>query len=44
MAHVPAVLKAKWECYKTVMLGGSLPRLTREMIAVAVSAVNGCEY
>ena len=44
MAHQPAMLKAKWESYKTIMLAGKLRRRTKELIAVAVSAVNGCFY
>jgi alkylhydroperoxidase/carboxymuconolactone decarboxylase family protein YurZ len=44
MAHQPAMLQAKWECYKAIMLGGSLRRLTKELIAIAVSAVNACFY
>jgi len=44
MAHQPAVLRAKWDGYKAVMTGGRLGRLTKELIAVAVSAVNACFY
>ena len=45
MAHQPAMMKAKWKAYKaTMMTGGEPNRCTREMIAVAVSAVNACEY
>jgi alkylhydroperoxidase/carboxymuconolactone decarboxylase family protein YurZ len=44
LAHQPQMLEAKWESYKAVMLGGRLRRLTKELIAVAVSAVNGCFY
>ncbi len=44
LAHQPAMLQAKWECYKAIMLAGRLRRRTKEMIAIAVSAVNGCFY
>lgn len=44
MAHYPAYLEATWNRYKTVMLAGQLDRRTKEMIAVAVSATNNCEY
>ena len=44
MAHQPAMLEAKWESYKAIMLHGSLSRLTKELIAVAVSSVNSCFY
>ncbi len=44
MGHNANVLQAKWNCYKAVMLEGTLPRLTKELIAIAVSAVGGCEY
>ena len=45
MAPDPAFLEAKWDQVKTVMQGeGELDRLTKEIIAVAVSAVSGCDY
>ena len=44
MAHNPAYLKASWERVKVIMGPGLLDRKTKEMIAVAVSAVNGCDY
>lgn len=44
MAHQPAMLQAKWESYKMVMLEGVLKPSTKELIAVTVSAVNGCSY
>ncbi len=41
----PESLKAHISLYKTVMYGKSpIRRPEREMIAVAVSAVNGCHY
>jgi len=45
MASKPAYLEANWNKVKTVMVEpGKLDRLTKEIIAVAVSAVMGCEY
>lgn len=45
MAHKPDFLEANWEKIKAVMQQeGKLDRLTKEIIAVAVSAAMGCEY
>jgi len=45
MAAKPAYLEASWNKVMTVMAApGKLDRLTKEIIAVAVSAVMGCEY
>lgn len=45
MAPNPDYLEANWNKVKTVMVNeGKLDRLTKEIIAVAVSAVNGCDY
>ncbi len=44
MAHNPAYLEATWNRVKVVMGQGKLDRKTKEMIAVAVSAANNCEY
>ncbi len=44
LAHYPDALEAKWEAYKAIMLRGELQRLTKELIAVAVSGVNACFY
>jgi uncharacterized peroxidase-related enzyme len=44
MAHRPEYLKATWERYKAIMLEGSLDLLTKEIIALAVSAANNCDY
>jgi len=45
MAPKPDYLEANWNKVKTVMVQpGKLDRLTKEIIAVAVSAVNGCDY
>lgn len=45
MAAKPDYLEANWNKVKAVMIEpGKLDRLTKEIIAVAVSAVLGCEY
>ena len=45
MATNPAYLEANWNKVKAVMFAsGRLDRLTKEIIAVAVSAVQGCQY
>ncbi len=44
MAHDPALLKRTWEGIKVVMAPGALDPLTKEMIYIAVSATNGCDY
>lgn len=45
MAPNPSYLEANWHKVKTVMVDpGELDRLTKEIIAVAVSATNSCEY
>ena len=45
MAVKPDFLEANWNKIKTVMqASGKLDALTKEIIAVAVSAVLGCRY
>ena len=44
LAHDPALLQRTWESIKQVMAPGALDPLVKEMIYVAVSATNGCEY
>jgi hypothetical protein len=45
MATNPGYLEANWNKVKAVMFApGKLDRLTKEIIAVAVSAVLGCRY
>ena len=45
MARKPDFLEANWEKIKAVMQQEGKPDpLTKETIAVAVSAVMGCEY
>ena len=40
----PDYLEVTWNNLKTVMKPGKLDRVTKEIIAVAVSATNNCEY
>ncbi len=44
LAFHPPTLKRIWENVKQVMAPGALDALTKEMIYVAVSATNNCEY
>ena len=44
LAHDPATLKATWERLKNVMADGALDPLIKEMLYIAVSTANGCEY
>ena len=44
MANDPAALERTWESVKQVMAPGALDALTKELIYVAVSTTNGCEY
>lgn len=44
IAHDPALLKRTWNDIKEIMAPGALDPLVKEMIYVAVSATNGCEY
>jgi AhpD family alkylhydroperoxidase len=44
LAQDPPTLKRTWESVKQVMAPGALDPLTKEMIYVAVSVTNGCEY
>lgn len=45
MATNPAYLAANWNRVKAIMFAsGKLDRLTKEIIAVAVSVVQGCKY
>ncbi|MNC86322.1 Alkyl hydroperoxide reductase AhpD [compost metagenome] len=44
LAHDPALLRRTWENVKQVMAPGALDPLFKEMVYVAVSATNGCEY
>ncbi|MDR7220258.1 carboxymuconolactone decarboxylase family protein [Aminobacter aminovorans] len=44
LAHDPALLKRTWVSVREVMAPGALDPLTKELIYIAVSATNGCEY
>lgn len=44
LAHDPKSLRRTWESVKEVMAPGALDPLVKEMIYIAVSATNGCEY
>ena len=44
LASHPPQLERIWTTFKAVMAPGRLDPLTKEMIAVAVSATNGCTY
>lgn len=44
LAHDPALLRATWERLGAVMGPGTLDPLVKEMIYVAVSVANGCDY
>ena len=44
LANHPPTLQQVWAEVKAVMTPGALDPLTKEMIYVAVSATNGCEY
>jgi AhpD family alkylhydroperoxidase len=44
LAHDPATLRRTWESLKQIMAPGALDPLTKEMIYLAVSVTNGCEY
>jgi AhpD family alkylhydroperoxidase len=44
LANQPELLRRTWEGVKEVMSPGALDGLTKEMIYIAVSSTNGCEY
>jgi len=44
LANDPGELKRVWQNVKQVMGPGALGPLVKEMVYVAVSATNGCEY
>jgi AhpD family alkylhydroperoxidase len=41
--HEPTLVRT-WESIKQVMAPGALDALTKEMVYLAVSATNGCDY
>ncbi len=44
LANDPKTLKRTWESVKEVMAPGALDVVTKEMIYLAVSVTNGCDY
>ncbi|HXX17208.1 MAG TPA: carboxymuconolactone decarboxylase family protein [Candidatus Eremiobacteraceae bacterium] len=44
IAHDPVLLKRTWENLKEVMAPGALDPLTKELIYIAVSVTNNCQY
>ena len=44
LAAHPPTMRRLWENVKQVMAPGALDPLTKEMLYVAVSVTNGCEY
>ena len=44
LANSPETLERTWNSLKQVMKAGSLDPVTKELIYVAVSITNGCEY
>ncbi|MFC3118594.1 carboxymuconolactone decarboxylase family protein [Jhaorihella thermophila] len=44
LAHDPGLLRATWDRLRAVMAPGALDPLVKELIYIAVSTANGCEY
>jgi AhpD family alkylhydroperoxidase len=44
LASHPPTLRRTWESVKEVMAPGALDPLTKELLYLAVSATNGCDY
>jgi len=45
LANQPALLERTWSSIKEVMMApGELDRLTKELVYIAVSTINGCGY
>ena len=44
IAHDPATLKRAWESVKQVMAPGAIDAVTKELIYIAVSVTNQCDY
>jgi len=42
--HSPSVARGTWELVRNVLLGGEIPRWTKEMIFVAISLDRQCRY
>ncbi len=44
LASHPPTLRRTWETLKSVMAPGAIDPLTKEMVYLAVSTTNGCDY
>ena len=44
IAHNPELLERTWNNLKQIMKSGALDQITKELIYVAVSITNSCEY
>ena len=44
LANDPATLRRTWESIRDIMAPGALDPVTKELIYIAVSVTNGCEY
>jgi AhpD family alkylhydroperoxidase len=44
IAHDPVTLKRTWESIKQIMAPGALDPLTKELVYIAVSVTNQCDY
>lgn len=44
LANDPATLRRTWESIRAIMAPGALDPLTKELLYIAVSVTNGCEY
>jgi AhpD family alkylhydroperoxidase len=44
LANDPATLRRTWESIKDIMAPGALDPVVKELIYIAVSVTNGCEY
>ena len=44
LANDPVTLKRTWESIKQIMAPGALDVRTKEMVYLAISVTNGCEY
>ena len=44
LANHPPTLRRTWESVKSIMAAGTLDSLTKEMVYLAVSTTNGCNY
>jgi AhpD family alkylhydroperoxidase len=44
IANDPATLERTWESIKQIMAPGAIDPLTKQLLYIAVSATNGCDY